>query len=152
VRHNVYGKHLSRDKNERTALFKNLVRSLILSEKIQTTEPKAKAIKGLFDKIVNQAKAPSTKRLVSQYVVDKDASSKLIKEIAPRLSDRNSGYTRVVKLGKRLGDGAMIVQMSLVEGKKKEIKEPKESEESKEPKVKTEVKKEAKPKTKKDNK
>ena len=122
MRHNVYGKHLSRDKNERTALFKSLVRNLILSEKIQTTEPKAKAIKGLFDKIVNQAKSPSTRRLVSQYVVDKEASVKLVKDLAPRLSDRSSGYTKVVKLGRRIGDGAMVVQMSLVEGKKKEAK------------------------------
>lgn len=125
MRHNVYGKHLSRDKNERTALFKSLVRSLILSEKIQTTEAKAKAIKGLVDKIINQAKTPSTKKLVAQFITDKKASEKLIKELAPTFSNRNSGYTTVVKLGRRLGDGAMMVQMSLVEGKKKEPAEPK---------------------------
>ena len=138
MRHNVYGKHLSRDKNERTALFRSLVRSLILSEKIQTTETKAKAIKGLVDKIINQAKTPATKRLVSQFVIDKKAAEKLIKEIAPKLSNRNSGYTTVVKLGRRLGDGAMMVQMSLVEGKK-ELKA-----ETKETKVKKETKKEEK--------
>ena len=138
MRHNVYGKHLSRDKNERTALFRSLVRSLILSEKIQTTEAKAKAIKGLVDKIINQAKTPATKRLVSQFVIDKKAAEKLIKEIAPKLSNRNSGYTTVVKLGRRLGDGAMMVQMSLVEGKK-ELKA-----ETKETKVKKETKKEEK--------
>ena len=124
MRHNVYGKHLSRDKNERTALFKNLVRALIISEKIETTETKAKAIKGLFDKIVNQAKSPSTRRLVSQYIVDKEAVQKLTTDLLGRLSERTSGYTRIHKLGRRLGDGAMVVQMSLVGDAKKEAQEP----------------------------
>ncbi len=135
MRHNVYGKHLSRDKNERTALFRSLVRSLILSEKIQTTETKAKAIKGLVDKIINQAKTPATRRLVSQFITDKKVSEKLVKEIVPKLSGRTSGYTTVVKLGRRLGDGAMIVQMSLVEGKKESkveiVKEPNTKKEEK---------------------
>lgn len=118
MRHSVYGKHLGRDKNQRTALFKSLVRSLILSEKIETTEAKAKAIKGLVDKLINQAKTPSQRRLLSEFVVDKKVSEKLIKEIAPRLSDRKSGYSSLLRVGRRMGDGAMIVRMSLVEGKK----------------------------------
>lgn len=130
MRHNVYGKHLSRDKNQRSALFKSLIRSLILSERIKTTQAKAKAIKGEVDKVINLAKTPSTKRLISQFLVDKEVAQKLIKEIAPRLSDRNSGYTSIVKLGKRLGDGAMMVQMSLVEGKK-EVKKTKEESKTK---------------------
>lgn len=114
MRHKVYGRHLNRDKNARTALFRNLVRSLILSEKIQTTESKAKAIKGLVDKLVTQAKSPTTRRLVSQFIVDKQVAEKLIKDIAPRLNERSSGYTSMVKLGRRLGDGAMMVQMQLL--------------------------------------
>lgn len=114
MRHKVYGKHLGRNKNERTALFKNLVQSLILSESIETTEAKAKAIKGLIDKIITQAKSPSTRRLVSQFLVSKKTQDKLIKEILPRLSTRTSGYTSTVRMAKRLGDNALIVKMSLI--------------------------------------
>ena len=136
MRHNVYGAHLGRDKNQRTALFKSLVQSLILFESIETTESKAKAVKGLVDKIINQAKSPSTQRLVSQFLVAKNTQAKLIKDLLPRLKDRTSGYTTMVKLGQRQGDGAMMVKMSLllsevkaaktarsVEAKKEESKE-----------------------------
>lgn len=119
MRHKVYGKHLGRNKNERTALFKNLVQSLILSESIETTEAKAKAIKGLVDKIITQAKSPTTRRLVSQFLVSKKTQDKLIKEILPRLSGRTSGYTSTVRMGKRLGDNALIVKMSLLLEEKK---------------------------------
>ncbi len=114
MRHNVYGAHLGRDKNQRTALFKGLVQSLIFSESIQTTEAKAKSIKGLVDKIINQSKSESTRRLVAQFLVNKLAQDKLIKELLPRLKDRTSGYTSLVKLGNRQGDGAMMVKMSLL--------------------------------------
>lgn len=135
MRHRVYGKHLGRDKNQRTALFKGLVQSLIVSEQIKTTESKAKAIKGLVDKLITQAKSPITRRLVSQFVTSKQAQEKLINDLLPRLSSRNSGYTSVVKLGRRLGDGAMMVQMSLlVEENKKEPKSAKKETDKKEAK------------------
>ena len=118
MRHKVYGRHLSRTKNERTQLFRNLVRSLILHETINTTEAKAKAIKGVVDKLVTQAKTPTTRRLVSQFLVEKDVAEKLVKDIAPRMKDRNSGYTSIVRLGKRQGDGTMLVQMSLLVSEK----------------------------------
>lgn len=114
MRHKVYGKHLSRDKDARRALFKSLVRSLILEESIKTTAPKAKAVKGLVDKIINQAKSPTSKRLVSQFLTQRKVQDKLNKEILPRVKSRTSGYTSLVKLGPRLGDGAMIVKMSLI--------------------------------------
>lgn len=121
MRHRVYGKHLSRDKDKKETLFKNLVSSLILWEKIKTTEAKAKAVKGLVDKIINQAKSPNTKRLVSQFLVKKEVQEKLIKDLVPRLRVRSSGYTSIVKLGRRLGDGSMMVQMRLlIEETKKE--------------------------------
>ncbi len=114
MRHSVYGKKLSRNKNQRTALFKSLVQSLIISGSIQTTETKAKSIKGLVDKIINQAKSPNTQRLVSQFLIQKKVQDKLFNEVVPALSSRNSGYTSVVKMGRRLGDGAPIVKMSLL--------------------------------------
>lgn len=106
MRHKVYGKHLGRDKNERTALFKNLIGSLILHGSITTTEAKAKAIKGLVDKMINQAKKKP---------------DPLFKDIVPRLKSRTSGYTSLIRLGPRQGDGAMIVKLSLLleEAKKK---------------------------------
>lgn len=125
MRHKVYGKHLSRDKNQRNALIKSLVRNFFLAEKIQTTKAKAQAIKGLVDKLINQAKVPTSQRHLSKFLA-KEVSDKLIKDIAPRFSDRVSGYASVVKLGKRAGDGTMIVQMSLVEGKKITKADPKE--------------------------
>lgn len=114
MRHKIYGKHLGRSKNERRALFRSLIRSLILSEKIETTESKAKAVKGLVDKIINQAKSPNTRRLLGQFLTDKKIIEKLVKEIVPRLKDRSSGYTSLVRMGKRLGDNAMMVRMSLL--------------------------------------
>lgn len=90
-----------------------------MSEQIQTTQAKANAIRGLVDKLVNQAKTPQAVKLFDQFSNQKKIGEKLIKEIAPRFSDRNSGYTSIVKLGKRLGDGAMLVRMSFVEGVKK---------------------------------
>lgn len=114
MRHRVYGKKLGRTKNQRTALFKSLVQSLILSEKIETTASKAKAIKGLVDNIISQAKSPNTRRLVSQFITSKKVFDKLIIEIVPRLGSRTSGFTSVVKLGSRQGDNASMVRMSLL--------------------------------------
>ena len=131
MRHRVYGKHLGRTKNERASLFKNLIGSLILNGSIQTTEAKSKAIKALTDKIINQAKGKNTKRLVEQFLTQRSIEEKLLQEVVPGLSGRNSGYTSIIKLGPRLGDGAMMVRMSLLmeepkqekkASKKKEVK------------------------------
>lgn len=145
MRHRVYGKILGRDKNERQQLFRSLVESLILSERIETTQAKAKAVRGLFDKIVNLAKSKDTKRLVTQFLTHKKTVEKLEGEILPRVKSRTSGYTSITRIGKRLGDGAMMVSMSL-------ILEDKKSSESgvKSPQV-TKIEKKEKPK-KEDNK
>lgn len=114
MRHKVYGKKLGRDKNQRAALLKNLISSLILHGSIETTETKAKAIKGLVDKIINQAKTKETQRLLQTFLTQKPIVEKLVKEVVPSLKSRNSGYTSTVKLGQRYGDNAMIVRMSLL--------------------------------------
>lgn len=116
MRHRVYGRHFGRNKDERTALFKTLVQSLFVTESIQTTQAKAKSIKGLVDKLINQAKSPATRRLIHQFIISKEISGKLIKDIAPRFKGRTSGYTSIIKVGKRAGDGADMVRMSLIEG------------------------------------
>lgn len=90
------------------------MRSLILSEKIHTTQAKAKAVKGLIDQIINQAKSKNTEKLVSQFLANKKVEEKLFKDFVPRLQNRTSGYTSIVKLGRRVGDGAPLVQMQLL--------------------------------------
>lgn len=127
MRHKVYGKHLGRDKNQRTALFRGLVRGLILHESITTTSVKAKAIKGLVDNLISKARqnSESSKREVLSFLTQKEVSTKLLAEIAPRYQNRVSGFTNMVRLGVRAGDGAMMVKMSLV--KEEEPKAEKET-------------------------
>lgn len=137
MRHRVYGKHLGRDKNQRTALFRGLVRSLILHESINTTSAKAKAIKGLVDRLVSKGKSKTNAdlRFIQSILPQKKVSKKLVEEIAPRYSDRVSGFTRVARLGVRPGDGAMIVKMSFTpETVKLETSEKVEKTKKKKPK------------------
>lgn len=114
MRHKVYGKHLGRTKNERTSLFKSVIGSLILHGSIKTSESKSKAIKGLVDKLINQAKGRDTKRLVTSFLTDSKVQEKLFKEVIPSLGQRNSGYISIIKLGPRMGDGARMVRMRLL--------------------------------------
>jgi large subunit ribosomal protein L17 len=90
------------------------VRSLFIHQSIETTEPKAKAIKPLVDRIISNAKSATAKKLVSQFFNQKDVETKLTDEILPRMTNRISGYTSTVRLGRRMGDGAMLVKMSLL--------------------------------------
>lgn len=113
MRHRVYGKKLGRNKNERSALFKSLVQELFLHGSITTTKSKAKAVKGLVDKIINLAKNKNTQRLLQTYL-NKDLQERLIKQIIPKLENRVSGYTGLVRIGVRSGDQTMMVKMSLI--------------------------------------
>ena len=99
----VFGRHLKRDANERKALFKNLLTSLIIEERIVTTEAKAKAIKGAADKLVTKAKkgGPEAMRILAPDV-RYDAVAKLVNTIAPRFTNRQGGYTRIIKLDAEL--------------------------------------------------
>lgn len=121
MRHNVYGRKLGRTKNERTQLFRGLVRSLLISESITTTEAKAKAIKGLVDTLITQSKKKTSGSLreVESFIVWPDVRKKLVDEVAPRYKNRASGFTTLVKMGKRQGDGAMLVKMSLIDSSEK---------------------------------
>lgn len=114
MRHNVYGKKLSRNKDERDVLFKTLVRNLFSYGTIETSETKVKAIKGLVDKIINLAKSKTSKQLLQRYLTEKGLQERLIKEILPKVGNRVSGYTTQVKLGRRLGDNTMMVRMSII--------------------------------------
>ncbi len=116
MRKNVFGRQFSRDTNQRKSLFKSLLSALILQESIETTLEKAKAIKGDADKIINLAKRGNEK-LATQFLqrrLDIEALNKVIKDLAPRLKDRTSGYTRIIKLGRRFSDNAAMVVMEWV--------------------------------------
>jgi len=115
MRKNIFGRQLKRDISERKALFKGLVASLIISERIKTTEAKAKAIKSEIDKIVTKAKRGEAARNILQRMVYKDVLDKLLKEIAPRFEKRQGGYTRIIRLGERLSDKAQMVLMEWTE-------------------------------------
>lgn len=128
VRHRVYGKHLGRDKNQRKALFRSLIYSLFNYGTIETTETKAKAVKGLVDKIINFGKGETTRHLLQSFVSSKEIMDRII-DISPKYKDRNSGYTSTVRLGTRAGDRAEIVRMSLINNEKltpvkKAVKKP----------------------------
>jgi large subunit ribosomal protein L17 len=112
----VFGRHFKRDANERKALFKNLLTSLVIEERITTTEAKAKAIKAAADKLITKAKkgGPDALRSLAPDV-RYDAVTKLVNTIAPRFSDRQGGYTRIIKVGRRVADNAPQVVMEWVD-------------------------------------
>jgi large subunit ribosomal protein L17 len=126
MRKNVFGRKLKRDKNERKALIKGLMSALVLKGKIKTTEAKAKAIKGEVDKLITKARKETllAKRLLEKKL-HPAAIEKLVKEIAPRFSKRQGGYTRIIKLERRVGDNAQVVIMEWVEGEELPAVQPK---------------------------
>jgi large subunit ribosomal protein L17 len=124
MRHGVAGYKLSRGKDERVALRRILVKQLFEHERIQTTRAKAEAIRGQAERLITLAKrgvaAGDTqmvhaRRLAAARLSDADAVKKLFDDIAPRYQNRPGGYTRIIKLGPRLGDAADMVILELVE-------------------------------------
>jgi len=124
MRHQVAGKRLSRSKGHRIALRKNLMKDLFRHERIKTTKAKAAAVRGGAEKLITlakkgneagDAKAVHARRLAAARLNDNEIVMKLFDDIAPRYVDRPGGYTRVIKLGPRLGDAAEMVILELVE-------------------------------------
>ena len=136
MRHRVAGKKLSRSSGQRKALRRNMVTALFHHERIETTEAKAKAIRGQAEKLITLAKrglaaeqedpvrGVHARRLAAgrldRWVTEPDGTrmdilGKLFEDIAPRYMDRPGGYTRVYKLGPRRGDAAPMVLLELVE-------------------------------------
>jgi large subunit ribosomal protein L17 len=117
MRHHNANRTFGRSKNQRTALMKGLASSLIASERIQTTEAKAKELRPKIEKMVTRAKNPTlaNKRLLlSGLYQNTGAMKKLVETIAPRYSDRRGGYTRIVKLTPRKGDAAKLAVIEFV--------------------------------------
>ena len=117
MRHKVSGRRFDRAGDERTRLFKNLVTDLMKHERIKTTEAKAKEIRPLAEKMITLGKdgtVPARRRALA-FFDDKDVVKKIFDDIAPRFAARPGGYTRIIKLGPRLGDGAHMAQIEFVE-------------------------------------
>ena len=117
MRHRVAGRHLNRSSSHRLAMYKNLVKDLLRHERIQTTQAKAKEAKGLSDKIITHGKKGtlSHRRMALAFVNDKEVIDKVFGELSKRYAERSGGYTRVLKLGPRQGDGAPMAILELVE-------------------------------------
>lgn len=109
----VFGRHFSRTKNQRTALFRGLIGSLIENDGLLTTVSKAKAIKADAEKIITKAKDGSVadKRVIFQTLNKKALVDKLVNEIAPVFKERKGGYLKIVRLGSRKGDQAQMAKL-----------------------------------------
>lgn len=117
MRKRVFGRKLKRNINQRKALFRSLMASLVLNGKIKTTEAKAKSIKGEIEKMVTHAKksGEEAKRILLKNLADEKIVDRIIKDIAPKFKARPGGYTRILKLGPRVKDAAQMVMMTWVE-------------------------------------
>jgi large subunit ribosomal protein L17 len=124
MRHKVAGKKLGRQKDQRAALRRILIKELFDHERIRTTRTKAEAIRGQAERLITLAKKGNdadesvmvhTRRLAAARLGDPETVKKLFDDIAPRYADRNGGYTRLLKLGPRQGDNSEIVILELVE-------------------------------------
>ena len=117
MRHKVAGRKLGRSTGHRKAMYRNLVTDLLSYEKITTTEAKAKEVRGLAEKMITLGKKGGlhSRRRALSFILDKKVTDKVFDELAPRYAERPGGYTRIIKLGPRLGDGAAMVQLELVE-------------------------------------
>lgn len=109
-------KKLGRTKPHREAMLANMAMSLFTHRVIKTTDAKAKALKPLVDRLISTGKEDTlhAKRMVARTINNKEVFKKLFTEIIPQFSDRTSGFTRVVKLGVRRGDGAPISVVELL--------------------------------------
>jgi large subunit ribosomal protein L17 len=132
MRHAKAGRRLGRTTSHRTAMFRNMVTSLFQHEKITTTDSKAKELKVIAEKMITLGKRGDLHavRQAAAYIRDKKVVTKLFETIAPRFSARPGGYTRIIKIGARLGDNAPVAILELVEEevqrkapKKKQVKD-----------------------------
>ena len=117
MRHGKKVNHLGRQKGHRDAMLANMACSLIEHKRINTTVAKAKALKVYVEPLVTKSKEDTThnRRTVFAYLKNKYAVTELFREVAPKVGDRPGGYTRIIKLGNRLGDNADMAMIELVD-------------------------------------
>ena len=124
MRHKYSGRKLNRTSSHRTAMFKNMMASLIEHEEIKTTVPKAKELRGFVERLITISKVDTVakRRIVFSRLRSKDAVAKLFNDLGPRFQKRPGGYLRILKCGYRPGDKAPMAIVQLVD-KKEEVKE-----------------------------
>jgi large subunit ribosomal protein L17 len=129
MRHRASGRKLGRTTSHRRAMFRNQLASLIEHERIRTTLHKAKELRPLAEKMITQGKRDSlhARRRVRRWVDDRSLIKKLFDDIAPRFAERAGGYTRIIKLGPRLGDAAEMAILEFVEKGEEKAPEPKKA-------------------------
>jgi large subunit ribosomal protein L17 len=117
MKHRIAGRRLDRTTEHRTAMFRNMVTSLLRHERIETTTPKAKELRRIADKIITLGKrgTPHARRVAHRDVRDVEVLEKLFGPIADRFKTRPGGYTRLVRVGRRHGDNAELAVIELVE-------------------------------------
>jgi large subunit ribosomal protein L17 len=127
MRHKVAGFKLGRTTSHRRSLLRNMATSLILEERIETTVPKAKAVKPIVEKMITLGKRGDlpARRQAGSYLMTKAAVDKLFDSIGPRFGDREGGFTRIVRTGWQKGDGAEKAFIELL-GSEKLVEEKKE--------------------------
>lgn len=116
MRHRKRGKTLDRRKGARNALLRGLVSNFVLYEKMDTTKAKAKAVRPLVERLVTRAKSDTlaAKRYAAARLYTDGARRKLFEVLGPRYKERNGGYTRIIPLRRRAGDGAEVVRIEFV--------------------------------------
>ena len=116
MRHRKKGRQLGRNTKHRRALFRNLVTSLLEHERIETTEAKAKELRGFTDRMITLGKEGTlaARRRALAFIHSKDVVSKLFSDVAVRFRNRPGGYTRIIKTRRRVGDAAEMVAIELV--------------------------------------
>jgi large subunit ribosomal protein L17 len=132
MRHLKAGSKLGRNPSHRRATLRNLVTNVIERERVTTTLTRAKAASRLVDRMITLGKRDTlhTRRQAASFLMTDAATRKLFADVAPRFADRNGGYTRIVRAGFRIGDGAQVAILELIgsELKKKEKKERRRAE------------------------
>jgi large subunit ribosomal protein L17 len=141
MRHRVAGKKLGRKTPHRVMMFRNMVTSLLDKERVRTTLDRAKAVRPIAEKIITLGKRESlhARRQALAFVKDPAVVSKLFSTIAPRFAQRPGGYTRIIRLGFRDGDGAQMAYLELIGSEFK----PRQKEEGKKAKKAEKAEKEA---------
>lgn len=116
MRHRARDRQLSRTSSHRRALLANLATSLLAHGRIVTTEAKAKELRPYVERLITLARRGDlhARRLVERRIKDRSVSGKLFKEVGPRFASRPGGYTRIIKLGHRSGDGAELARIELL--------------------------------------
>jgi large subunit ribosomal protein L17 len=117
MRHRKKFNHLGRKAAHRKAMLSNMAASLILHKRISTTTAKAKALRMYVEPLITKSKEDTThsRRVVFSYLKQKEAVTELFREVSPKITNRNGGYTRILKTGNRLGDNAEMCIIELVD-------------------------------------